>query len=121
MKRLVYNGTRFAFIDTPDIPAPQLLATPRAPQRAAFGHRGMPYRLREFRPIGNGNGYRPGPLIDLGPDQCRYSIREGVMCGAKGYPYCEHHHGVCHTGKVAWNSARMKGLANGTRKEGWGK
>jgi hypothetical protein len=120
MKKLIYNGTRFAFVETVEPVAPRLMDMPRAPQKAAYGHRGLPYRLRDFRPVGDGNGYRSGPLIDLGPDQCRYTIRDGIMCGAKGYPYCEHHHAICHTGKVAWASVRMKRIAAG-ESEGWAK
>jgi hypothetical protein len=120
MKRLVYNGTRFAFVETADTVPPPAGDMPRRPQKAAYGHRGLPYRLRDLKPItSGGNGYKPGKLVDLGPDQCRYDIRDGIMCGAKGYPYCEHHHAICHTGKFAWDSERSKRIAAGTEKLGW--
>lgn len=121
MKRLVYNGSRFDLVECGDTAPPQLMALPRAPQKAAYGHRGMPYRLRSLKPVSStGNGYKPGPLLDLGPDQCRYTIAPGIMCGANGYPYCEHHHALCYTGKVAWRSVRMKRVAAG-ESVGWAK
>jgi hypothetical protein len=43
-------------------------------------------------------GYKPGKLLDLGPDQCRFIAgEERIMCGAKtiksqtSSSYCEHH------------------------------
>lgn len=114
MKRLVYNGAKFAFVDTADLSAPRLMDLPRSPQKAAYGDRGMPHRLRSLKPVSStGNGYKPGLLVDLGSDQCRYVLESGLMCGAKGYPYCEHHHALCYTGKVAWRSVRMKRVAAG--------
>ena len=100
MKRLVYNGKAFEFRDAPD-PARYEEAKPRRPQKAAFGHRGMPYRLRDFQPLSSdGNGYRPGPLVELGPDQCRWTLRDGLMCGARcKYPYCEDHARQAHGGR----------------------
>lgn len=119
-RRLVYTGKRFEFVETSETVAPVLADLPRKPQKAAYGHRGLPYRLRDLKPVSEGgNGYRPGPLLDLGPDQCRYEIRPGIMCGGKGYPWCDCHRAVCYTGKVAWTSRRAKGLGNGTHKEGW--
>jgi hypothetical protein len=94
MRNLVFTGRKFEFIESPD-PEPFTEPKPRRPQRAAFGHRGMPHRMATFKPISDtGNGYKPGKLIDLGPDQCRWTIAEGVMCGKKcRYPYCEGHGG----------------------------
>lgn len=94
-KRLVYNGKTFAFVDVPDSIAPAVGQSPRAPQKAAYGHRGMPHRLRNMKLVSTaGNGYRPGQLLDLGPDQCRFTIHGKTMCGAKcgSHPsWCDEH------------------------------
>lgn len=105
MKKLVYNGKAFAFVETSEPTPPIVGDRPRAPQKAAYGHRGMPYRLRNLRPISTGgNGYRPGPLLELGPDQCRYTIHGKTMCGAK----CTSHPSWCdeHTRIVSRESYR---------------
>ena len=113
-KRLVYNGKAFTFIDVPDPVAPTIGQAPRAPQKAAYGHRGMPYRLRNLRPISaKGNGYKPGPLLDLGTDQCRYTIAGKTMFGAKcgSHPsWCDEHAQICSRGKIAFDSVRMQSL-----------
>lgn len=116
MKRLIYTGKRFELVECGKDDAESLTAKPRAPQKAAFGHRGIPYRLRDFRPISAaGNGYRPGSLLDLGPDQCRYTLKTGKMCGAKiggRHPsYCDEHHAVCCRGRITWGSKRHNELA----------
>lgn len=116
MRRLVFNGKAFAFVDGPDPVAPQLLDVPRRPQKVRTVR---PERLTVLRPMHNrGNGYRPGPLLDLGPDQCRYTIRDGVMCGAKcgRHPsWCDHHAAVCFAGQITWNSKQWNRLAGGAR------
>lgn len=39
-----------------------------------------------------GNNYKPGSLLELGGDQCRYTINaHGLMCGKRGFPWCETH------------------------------
>lgn len=90
-RNLVYTGKRFEFRDG-HAPQPPSEAVPRVTQRACR-HFGLPHRLRDFRPVSMaGNGYRPGVLIELGPDQCRWPMQDGTMCGAKAvYPYCEAH------------------------------
>ena len=92
MKRLVFNGKTHEFRETADLTVPVVEQVPRQPQRATFRREGLPHRLREFRPISDvGNGYKPGKLVDLGPDQCRYIMADGNMCGARGYSYCPVH------------------------------
>lgn len=97
-KRLVFNGKGFAFVETADLAAHVVGQQPRAPQKAAYGHRGMPHRLRNLKPFNTGgNGYRPGPLLELGPDQCRFTIHGSTMCGAKcvSHPsWCDEHRRV---------------------------
>lgn len=92
MKRLVFNGKTHEFRETADLAVPVVEQVPRQPQRATFRREGQPYRLRDFQPIGDGgNGYQPGKLVELGADQCRYTLVNGLMCGARGYPYCPVH------------------------------
>jgi hypothetical protein len=45
-----------------------------------------------------GTGYRPGKLLDLAHDQCRYTVHGTTMCGAKvvGGSYCEVHRAICY-------------------------
>lgn len=126
MKRLIYNGKIFVFVETFDREAPALGDKPRMPQKASVRPRIRSERLARLKMVDDrGNGYRPGTLLDLAPDQCRFTIRGKTMCGAKcgGHPsYCDHHAAVCQRGRVAWDSVRMKemakeavakGLANG--------
>jgi len=93
MKRLVFNGKQFEMRETADPPRYRE-ELPRKPQR--LRPRGeLPARLDGFKPINAaGNGYKPGKLVDLGDDQCRWTLPSGLMCGAKcRYPYCEGHGG----------------------------
>lgn len=81
MKRLVFTGKAFIFRETADVAAPQQ-PRPATPQRRRLTY--VPNRMADFRPISStGNGYKPGKLLDLGKDQCRFSIRDKVMCGAR--------------------------------------
>ena len=42
--------------------------------------------------LSKGNSYQAGPLMELGHDQCRYTINDhGLMCGKHGFPWCEDH------------------------------
>lgn len=113
-KRLVYNGKSFGFVETADAVPPPVGQQPRLPQKAAYGHRGMPHRLRNMRMVSTaGNSYRPGALLDLGLDQCRYTIHGKTMCGAKcvsGTSWCEEHARVVSRGKIAFDSVRMRSL-----------
>lgn len=91
MKRLISYGKGFQFVgDTSQDPAPDVGELPRLPQPV---RRIKPERMAQFRPMKDGNGYRPGPLLDLGSDQCKYTVRDTTMCGAKvgRGSYCEHH------------------------------
>jgi len=97
MKRLVYQGAAkgFQFVETAETPA-VVADQPRGTQRVRLWVR--PMRMDHFKPVSmKGNGYRPGKLLDLGPDQCRYTLDDGNMCGRKGFPWCPHHHRLTHT------------------------
>lgn len=111
MKRLVFNGKAFAFVETFDPVAPPVGDVPKNPQKVKL-RRVRPERLALMKPITNdGNGYRPGPLIDLGPDQCRYTLKGKTMCGAKcgsHSSWCEAHAAVVFRGIHAFDSVRMK-------------
>ena len=94
MQRLVYNGKRFAFVETADPPKPQE-ELPRRPATASrLPKKRTLRRLVPFRLDGVPNGYRPGHLLELGHDQCRYTLPDGLMCGARGFPWCPHHAAV---------------------------
>jgi hypothetical protein len=59
---------------------------------------------REVKLPKSHNGYKPGPIYDLGADQCRFiwSDEDHIMCGAKvqtGSSYCPSHHARCHVRK----------------------
>jgi hypothetical protein len=80
------------FIDTTE-------AKPRIRQKLA----GVLYakRNREARDLSQGNGYKPGKLMDLAADQCRYIAgNDLVMCGQKTHrrDMCEAHYKMCWGG-----------------------
>lgn len=113
VKRLVYNGKQFVFVETSAYGPPSIGATPRKPQKAHGRPRIISERMADFRPLKVHSGYRPAPLLDLGPDQCRYTIRDTIMCGNKcegGSSWCSDHAAVCYRGRVAWDSVRMQSL-----------
>lgn len=97
MQRLIFNGQNFIFRETADVTAPQQ-ARPVTPQRRRLTY--IPNRMADFRPISTkGNGYKPGKLLELGADQCRFTIRDKVMCGArvKGLKsWCPEHDDAVH-------------------------
>ena len=81
MKRLISFGKGFQFVgDTSQDPPPTVGELPKQPQPV---RRIKSERMSIFRPMKDGNGYRPGPLIDLCTDQCRFSLPGGLMCGLK--------------------------------------
>ena len=89
--RLVFTGKQFEFRETKDATQPPSGDMPKLPQRRNL----KPARLDGFKPLrSSGNGYRPGKLLDLGPDQCRFTLSTGLMCGAKGAPWCQDHRAV---------------------------
>lgn len=91
--RLVFTGKRFEFRETKDASPPPTGDMPKMPQRRNL----KPARLDGFKPLwSSGNGYRPGKLIDLGHDQCRFTLASGLMCGAKGAPWCPDHRAVVY-------------------------
>ncbi len=71
--------------------------SPRARQKLA-GIRVM-NREPTLRLIKNtARNYLPGPFLEIADDGCRFTISEGVMCGAKANPgtaWCE-----CHRKRV---------------------
>lgn len=97
MQRLIFTGKVFEFRETANPQAPQQ-PRPVTPQRRRLTY--IPNRLADFRPISSaGNGYKPGKLLDLGKDQCRFTIRDKVMCGAKVMgltSWCQEHDDVVY-------------------------
>ncbi len=104
MRTLVFTGKQFEFRDNGDPPPREGMS--RLPQRARR-FTGLPSRLDGFRPVpAGGNGYKPGKLTDLGPDQCRFTLPNDLMCGAKAKgSWCEEHAGVVKQGKLQRGSA----------------
>lgn len=81
MKRLMSFGKGFAFVNdgSRDAVAPEVM--PRQPQRSRLI---KSERTANFRPLQEaGNGYRPGPFLELADDQCKYTIEGKTMCGAR--------------------------------------
>ena len=99
MQRIVYQGPRTGFVAIEDGFTRLLqFAVPRQPHvRTGPPLKRTPLR-REREPVVMPkvhSGYLPAKLLDLGGDQCRFTIDEdGTMCGAKGYPWCEKHRAV---------------------------
>ncbi len=91
MKRLVFTGKRFEFrpYEQPD-PITQLGDVPRRKQIA--GSNARVYRA-VLGPKTRATEYRPGPLLSLADDQCKFTVQDKTMCGAKisHKSYCEHH------------------------------
>lgn len=106
MKRLISFGKGFQFVgDTSQEPAPTMGDLPKLPQPV---RRIKSERMSIFRPMKDGNGYRPGPLLDLGSDQCKFTVRDTTMCGAKvagRASYCEHHAFIARWGSRAMEAA----------------
>ena len=94
MKRLVYTGKKFEFVETADAPLPPEELPRRPATMSRLPKKRTLRRLSPFRLDGVPNGYRPGHLLELGHDQCRYTLPDGLMCGAKGFPWCPHHAAV---------------------------
>lgn len=91
--RLVFTGKQFEFRETKDATQPPSGDMPKLPQRRNL----KPARLDGFKPLRTGgNGYRPGKLLELGHDQCRFTLASGLMCGAKGAPWCPDHRAVVY-------------------------
>ena len=97
MKRLITFGKGFEFVgDNTQEPPPSLGDMPKLPQPV---RRIKSERMAKFRPMsGGGNGYRPGPLMDLGRDQCRFSLESGLFCGVKVVKgaWCADHYAVVY-------------------------
>ena len=94
--RLVFTGKRFEFRETKDASPPPTGDMPKLPQRRNL----KPARLDGFKPLrSSGNGYRPGKLLDLGLDQCRWPTSDALFCGHKisRGSYCERHVRAAHS------------------------
>lgn len=104
MKRLVFTGKRFEFRpeEKPD-PVPQLGDMPKRKQIA--GSNARVYRAVLGARKTRGTDYRPGPLLTLADDQCRFFISDKLMCGEKTShitsSWCEAHHSIAYGRKSA--------------------
>lgn len=103
MRQLVCTGKTYELRgdDEPE-PTPVIGDQPVEPQKIRLIKR---EHLSIVRPIkAAGNGYKPGALLDLGHDQCRYTIEGKTMCGAetvKDKSWCpEHYHVIRHGSKA---------------------
>jgi hypothetical protein len=57
------------------------------------------------------NGYKPGPLVELGLDQCKYTIHGDTMCGCKTMPHaswCEAHRAIVYQPRHAQGIRHME-------------
>jgi len=93
MRQLVCTGKTYELRGDDDpVPTPVIGDQPAEPQKVRLIKR---EHLSIVRPIKSaGNGYRPGLLLDLGHDQCRYTIEGKTMCGAetvKDKSWCAKH------------------------------
>lgn len=99
MKRLVFTGKHFEFRpdEKPD-PVPQLGDMPKRKQIA--GSNARVYRAVLGAKKTKAKEYRPGPLLSLADDQCRFTVHGTTMCGAKvgRGSYCEHHAHIARWG-----------------------
>lgn len=79
---------RSHYRDAPDKPKPEPEPEPRTAVQSRLPGKPRTARgIREWGPLPRVHtGYKPGRLIDLGLDQCRFTIRDRVMCGAKVHP-----------------------------------
>lgn len=106
MKRMISFGKGFQFVgDTSQDPAPDVGELPKLPQPV---RRIKSERMSQFRPLKEeGNGYRPGPLMRLAPDQCKYTVHGTTMCGAKvtDLAWCAQHLGIVYPGKFRFLEA----------------
>jgi len=98
MRQLVCTGKNYEFRGDDDpAPVPIVGDVPPEPQKVRLIKR---EHLSIVRPLKTGgNGYKPGPMLDLGPDQCRFTIEGATMCGAetvKDKSYCAGHLAVCY-------------------------
>jgi hypothetical protein len=81
MKRLMSFGKGFAFVNDGGMDSAALEILPELPQKARLV---KSERMANFRPLAlSGNGYRPGPFLELADDQCRYTLAGKTMCGAR--------------------------------------
>lgn len=92
--RLVHDG-KGRVLQFEDVAKP-------APYSDGPRHNGFKLNATKFRArreamvlprVTAGNGYKPGPLLELGYDQCRFIINDenSTMCGKVGFPWCAGH------------------------------
>ena len=82
--------------DTPD-PVHQPGDTPKQPQKVRQIKREYMSIVPAIRT--KHNGYRPGKIIDICTDQCRFSVSDGIFCGVKvlnGKSWCAEHYAIVH-------------------------
>ena len=94
MKQLVFDGSQYVFRgDDKPMPVPQPGDMPKISQRVRTVKREYMALVKPIRAAGN--GYRPGVLLDLAHDQCRFTTHGRTMCGAKvaraGGSWCARH------------------------------
>lgn len=98
MSNLVWTGKAYELRgDDKPVPVSQPGDTPKRPQKVRQIRREYMSIIPTIRT--KHNGYRPGKLIDLCTDQCRYSVADGIMCGVKvvsGKSWCVGHNAIVH-------------------------
>jgi len=97
MKRLVFTGKSYGFYgdDEPDQIA-VIGDMPKRPQKVRLVKRENLSIVPKMRT--KHNGYRPGTILDLCTDQCRFSLESGLFCGVKVVKgsYCSSHDHIVH-------------------------
>lgn len=99
--RLVHKGRGLVVVveERPFIDS--TVQTPRAPvgRRVDMSRlRSLP-RRRDYVPDVVPTAYQPGPFLQIAADGCRFTISDGVMCGAKALPgkaWCACHHRIVY-------------------------
>ena len=82
MKRLITFGKGFEFVgDNTPSTAPTIGDAPKIPQKVRTIRREYMSVVPALKT--KHNGYRPGRLLDLCTDQCRFSLESGLFCGVK--------------------------------------
>lgn len=97
MSNLVFTGKAYELRgDDEPVAIRQPGDMPKLPQKVRQIRRVYPSIVAPMRT--KHNGYRPGKLIDLCTDQCRFSVADGIMCGVKVShgAWCAHHLAVVY-------------------------
>jgi hypothetical protein len=100
MRQLVCTGTAYEFRGSDDPPAPDQ-SLPPVPQRPRLIKREFMTVVRPPVPRPQPR-YQPDHLLNLASDQCRFSVADGIFCGAKvhaaGQSWCSTHRAVVFAG-----------------------